>query len=218
VIGAHHVLGGVTYLLSTIAEPGLIAHTAGPATIIFGELDGNPSDRAVRLVSAFKNAGVEATLADGVHTAIWDKFAFICALSGMTAAVRLPIGDIRDVPESWSLFREPLREVISVAAAKGTVLGDDAVARHEDFARRLEPGTFSSLHFDLVHGKPMELDPLHGELVRRAHRAQVPVPVAQTIYGVLRPWAVRNDPHPRTADDRSGSRLPAHDSRLKGQP
>jgi 2-dehydropantoate 2-reductase len=196
VIGNHHVLGGVTYLLSTIAEPGLIAHTAGPATVIFGELDGKPSDRALRLVGAFLDAGVDATLSDDVRTAIWDKFAFICALSGMTAAVRLPIGDIRDVTESWNLFRELLREVASVAAAEGTVLGDDTVERHENFARTLERGTFSSLHFDLVHGKPMELDALHGELVRRARRAQVPVPVAQTIHGVLRPWAVLNDPRP----------------------
>lgn len=194
VIGEGHVMGGVTYLLSTIAEPGVIAHTAGPATIVFGELDGSTSERAVRLLHALVGAGVAATLSDDVRTAIWDKFAFICALSGLTAAVRLPIDDIRDVEESWELFRQLLREVASVAAAEGSVLGEGAMERHEEFARRLEPGTFSSLYFDLVHGKPMELDALHGELVRRARRVQVPVPVAQTIHGLLRPWAVRNDP------------------------
>lgn len=178
--------------MSTIAEPGVVAHTAGPATIVFGELDGSITDRATRLLDAF-DSGVDARLSDKAKSAIWDKFAFICALSSMTAAVRLPIGDIRSVAGSWELFTRLLRAFEEVAAADGSPLATDAVARHEEFARSLEPGTFSSLHYDLTHSKPLELESLHGELVRRATRAGVAVPTARAIYGVLRPWAVHNE-------------------------
>jgi hypothetical protein len=120
------------------------------------------------------------------------------APSARTNAFRLYdiTADVDDAGvEQLRWYREGVGARLSERLSGG-ILG----TRHEDFARRLEPGTFSSLHFDLVHGKPMELDALHGELVRRARRAQVPVPVAQTIHGVLRPWAVRNDPHARSGD------------------
>lgn len=191
-IGSRHTMGGVAYLLSTIAEPGVVVHSAGPATLIFGEFDGRRSDRASRLLDALRAAGVDATLSDEIWRAVWDKFVFICALSGMTAAVRLPIGDIRSVPDSWQMFRAILREVSAVAAAEGVVLSDDAIDRHEVLAQGLEPGAFSSLHHDLINGKPMELEALHGELVRRAQRHGVAVPATEAVYAILRPWAVHN--------------------------
>jgi 2-dehydropantoate 2-reductase len=191
-IGSGHTMGGAAYLLSTIAEPGLVVHSAGPATLIFGESDGRRSDRALRLLDALLAGGVEATLSDEIWRSVWDKFAFICALSGMTAAVRLPIGDIRSVPDSWQMLRGILREVAAVATAEGIDLSDDALDRHEALALGLEPGTFSSLHYDMTHGKPMELEALHGELLRRARNHGLAVPATQAIYAILRPWAVRN--------------------------
>jgi 2-dehydropantoate 2-reductase len=191
-IGAHHTLGGVVYLLSTISEPGTVVHSAGGAMLIFGELDGERTERAGRLYAALRDAGVDATLSLDVRQAIWDKFAFICALSGMTAAVRLPIGAIRSEPASWRMFRDVLREAAAVAAAEGVELSDETIARHEFFAQELEPGTHSSLHYDMTHGKPMELDALHGELLRRADAHSVAVPVTRAIVGILAPWAARN--------------------------
>lgn len=191
-VGQHRTMGGVVYLFSTITAPGSVLHSAGPATLIFGELDGERTDRARRLLDALLDAGVEATLSDGIWRAIWDKFAFICALAGMTAAVRLPIGVIRSVPASWNMFRDILREVDAVAAAEGVGLSDDAISRHEAFAQGLESGTYSSLHFDMTTGKPMELDALHGELFRRASDRGVAVPATQAILAILQPWAVHN--------------------------
>jgi 2-dehydropantoate 2-reductase len=200
-IGPDRTMGGVVYVFSTIAAPGSVVHSGGPATLIFGEFDGRRTERATRLLGALLDAGVDATLSDGIRRAIWDKFAFICALSGMTAAVRLPLGDIRSVPDSWEMFRSLLREVAAVAAAEGAGLSDDAISRHEAFARGLEPGTFSSLHHDMTHGRPMELDALHGELLRRARAHGVAVPATQAIVAILRPWAVRNQAQPVTERD-----------------
>ena len=56
----------------------------------------------------------------------------------------------------------------------------------------MEPGSFSSLHDDLVAGRRMELEALHGFVVRRAERHGVPVPMTRAVYAVLQPWAVRN--------------------------
>ena len=191
-VGSEHVMGGVAYIFSTIAEPGVIADTGGPGRLIFGELDGNRSVRAERLLDKCIQAGIDAELSENIRSALWFKYTFICALAGLTAAARLPIGEIRSTAESREMFRRIVEEVCSVAAAEGIELPSETVDRHVSFAETLEPNGFSSLHFDMAHGKPMELEALHGTAVRLARRHGVPVPMTEAVYALLRPWAVRN--------------------------
>jgi 2-dehydropantoate 2-reductase len=190
-VGLEHVLGGVAYILSTIGEPGLIVHKGGPASIVFGELDGTRTPRAIRLHEVLVGAGIAATLTDDIRAVMWDKFALICALSGVTAAIRLPIGEIRSTRESWDLFRAMLREAAMVAEAERVELPAGALERQEAFASGLEPGVFSSLHYDLTHDKPMELESLQGALLRRARAVGVPVPMTEAVYAILKPWEKR---------------------------
>jgi 2-dehydropantoate 2-reductase len=194
-VGPSHAMGGAAYIFSTIAEPGVVAHSGGPARIVFGEMDGSRSDRAQRLLDLCGKANIDAELSEDIVRVLWDKFAFICAQAGMTAAVRLPIGDVRAVKESRVAFRKIVDEVCAVAAAEGIELPADTADRHVSFAERLEPAGYSSLYDDLVNGRRMELDALHGTVVARAQRHNVPVPVSEMIYAILRPWAVRNERH-----------------------
>lgn len=193
-IGEPHVMGGVAYIFSTIADPGVIEHTGGPAQIIFGELNGDRSGRAVEFLEWCQRAeGMSAELSEDIHTVLWDKASFICALAGMTAAVRLPLGDIRTVPESWTMFRTLLEEVCDVGVAEGVDLPADTVDKWMAFAEdNLGPDTYSSLHYDLTHDKPIELEALHGAVVTRAATHDVAVPMTEAVYAILRPWAVRN--------------------------
>jgi 2-dehydropantoate 2-reductase len=193
VVGREHFMGGAAYIFSRIVEPGVVAHTGGPARIVFGEMDGSSSERAKRFLGMCRKAGIEANLSDEIQRVLWDKFAFICAQAGLTAAVRLPIGDVRTVDETWSAFRRVVEEVCAVAAAEAIELPSDTVDRHASFAEGLEPTGFSSLYDDLTNGRRMELETLHGTVVRKARLHGIPVPVSETIYAILRPWAVRNE-------------------------
>jgi 2-dehydropantoate 2-reductase len=193
VVGGEHVMGGAAYIFSSIVEPGVVAHTGGPARLVFGELNASRSQRAERFLDMCQKAGIDAVLSEEIQRVLWDKFAFICAQAGMTAAVRLPIGNVRAVNESWIAFHRIVEEVSAVAAAEGIELPPDAVKRHSDFAERLEPTGYSSLYDDLSNGRRMELEALHGAVVRRALHHDIPVPVSETVYAILRPWAVRNE-------------------------
>ena len=121
-----------------------------------------------------------------VAAVIW--FGFICALAGMTAATRKPIGEIRTHPESWAMFRRIVEEICALAAAEGVRLADNTVERHVGFAEQIEPGGTSSLHHDLVHGKRLELEALHGFAVRRARKHGLAVPACEAVYALLIPW------------------------------
>lgn len=191
-VGIQHVVGGVAFIFSSISEPGVITHTGGPARIVLGEMDGSTSGRVESLTDLCRQAGIASETTDNIRRVLWDKFAFICAHAALTSVTRLPVGAIRDVPETWEAFLSILREVVGVARAEGIDLGEGTVDRHAAFAKGLEAQLFSSLYDDLTSGRRMELEALHGELVRRAERHGVDVPVSRMVYAFLRPWALRN--------------------------
>ena len=115
-------MGGAAFIFAGKAAPGVIVHTGGPTSITFGELDGRVSERAQRLLECFQRAGFAAELSESIKTVLWAKFAFICAQAGMTAAVRLPIGELRTVDAAWAGFGRLVAEVAAVAEADGVPL------------------------------------------------------------------------------------------------
>ena len=193
-VGADHVVGGVAYIFSTIAEPGTVEHTGGPARFVYGELDGRRTDRIEALDDALSaSEGIDAVLADDIDVERWRKFAFICAQAGMTAATRVPLGELRETDASWTMYRRIVEEVCAVARAEGVDLPEDTVDQWLAFASDLDPEMTSSLHYDLTHGKRLELDALHGSVVRHAGNVDVDVPMNEAVHAILRPWAVRNE-------------------------
>ncbi|HET7677322.1 MAG TPA: 2-dehydropantoate 2-reductase [Candidatus Limnocylindrales bacterium] len=193
VAGQGHVIGGVAFIFAHVAGPAIIEHTGGPSALVLGELDGRTTPRVERLAAACQAAGIPAEVSADILVRLWTKWAFICAQAGMTATSRLGIGEIRQVPESLAMFRAILEEVWRVGRGEGVALPDDMVERQLEFALSLEPGARSSLHDDLTAGRRMELEALHGEVVRRAARAGLDAPAARAVYAILRPWALRNE-------------------------
>jgi 2-dehydropantoate 2-reductase len=191
-VGDGHVVGGAAYIFAIIAGPGHIHHAGGPTAIRIGEWTGGASERVGRLVDMCRGAGFGADEDAHIRTTLWTKFAFICALAGTTAAIRLPIGEIRTAPASRELLRRVVSEVREIARAEGIGLPDDLVERQLALTDSLEPVSYSSLYHDVTNGKPTELDALLGEVVRRGARAGAPTPASEALYAVLEPWQIRN--------------------------
>ncbi len=192
VVGREHAVGGVALIFSTIAEPGVVDHTGGPARFVFGELDGSRSDRLVTLASWFEQAGIDHELSGDIHVALWRKLTFICGQAGTTAAIGLPIGEILADDASRHLLERLFAETAAVARAHGVALPTDLVETNLAFAAGLDPAMRSSLYHDLSHGKPMELEALHGTVLRLGEDLDVDVPMTRAIHAVLSPWAARN--------------------------
>lgn len=190
-VGEGRVLGGAAFIFASVSEPGVIVDAGGPGSLVFGELDGSAGERGERLHALCEEAGIPAELVPDIRARLWDKFAFICAQAGMTACTRLPIGEIRASPEAWTMFRRLVAEIVALAEVEGVELADDTVERISGFAQALEPGSFSSLHDDLVRGRRLELEALHGFVVRCSRRHGLAVPMNEAVYALLAPHAAR---------------------------
>jgi 2-dehydropantoate 2-reductase len=188
-VGWQHVMGGAAFIFASLAEPGVVVDAGGPGSLVFGELDGSCSDRGSRLLALCEEAGVPAELVPDIRSRLWEKFAFICAQAGMTACTRLPIGEIRASPPAWAMFRRIVAEVVALAGAEGVALSDNAEERIADFAQSLEPAGYSSLYHDLVEGRRIELEALHGHVARRSRDHGIEAPMCEAVHALLAPQA-----------------------------
>ena len=186
VLGPGVALGGAAYVFAGIASPGVITHTAA-GRIVFGEMDGRASDRATRLRNALAGAAVPVELASDIRRVLWEKYLLISAQAGMTAVTRCPAGVLRDTPESWRMYRLIVEELAALARASGVALAADVVDTVMKQAAAIAPDAYSSLHHDLVQGKRLELEALHGHAVRLGERHGVPTPMVLAIYAALKP-------------------------------
>jgi 2-dehydropantoate 2-reductase len=152
-----------------------------------GELDNRPSARLQRLVEAFTRAGVKAEIPPDIHRSMWSKFLFIVPTSGLGAVTRVPIGVWRSIPETRDLAEGALRELITLAAARGAVLPDDVFERTMERYDGMPAEATTSLQRDIMGGKPSELDAQLGAVVRMAADSGVDVPVCDFLYRCLLP-------------------------------
>lgn len=97
ILGRRHVLGAVAHLEASITEPGVIRHASPKLQdLTFGEIDGRVTPRAQRVLATLEEGKFNVRLSRDISRDIWTKFLFICALSGVCALTRLPIGILRE--------------------------------------------------------------------------------------------------------------------------
>ena len=188
VLGPQHVMGGLCRILAFIAGPGEIRHSAIPAHIAFGELDGKRSARAESLRQAFgRTVGITAEIPADIRSAMWSKFLFIAPVSGLGAITRVPIGVFRHIPETRRLLVEAFEEIVTLAGALGISLPKDAVTETMAFTDAVPPDGTASMQRDMMQGRPSELEAQVGAVVRLAERAGVDVPVHRFMLAALLP-------------------------------
>ena len=188
VIDPRSLVGGVAQVSVVMAEPAVVVARMEPAILRIGELAGGVSPRIMRLVPLLERAGIVVEQRSDISQAIWEKFLFICALSGVTALTRLPLGPLLSHDETRALLRGVLDEVAAVARARGVGLADDAAERIYAGLARFDPGLRGSMADDLLAGKRLEVDALNGEVARLGERLGVPTPSNRVIAAALSPY------------------------------
>lgn len=188
IVGPGHVLGGVAYISAAIAEPGVIRHVGSMARLRVGAFDGGPADAARRFVDVAVAAGIEIELTTDIRRALWEKFVFLTALSGVTSLARAPVGVIRSDPELRATFEAALREVLAVGAAEGVALTEGLPARAMQILDSLPAEMRSSMQVDLEAGHRLEAPWLCGRVASLAVRHGFAAPVNATIYAGLKPF------------------------------
>jgi len=188
-LGAEVVMGGVAYDATHIARPGVIHQTGTMQRVILGEYDGRESERVRFLHEALQRAGVASELSRDVRRSIWEKFVFLAALSGATAAMRSSVGPIRANPRARAFLLQLMQEAVAVGRAQGVALPEDFAANRLAFADTLPADMTSSMHHDLESGNRLEVDWLSGGVADMGEAVGVPTPANRAVRDVLALYA-----------------------------
>ena len=196
-VGEAAVVGGTTYIATALVAPGTIEQTGTHRRIVFGEVFGELprlTGRVRAIHDALTAADIQSETVDDGRVPIWEKFIFLVALAGFTGASRLPIGPLWADPHIRTQFVAACREVERLARAERVGVAADVIDRISTYIGSIPGSMRSSLLIDLSQGKRIEVEALHGSVVRRAARAGVPVPIMSTLYALLKPYANGGSP------------------------
>jgi 2-dehydropantoate 2-reductase len=191
--GQKHVLGGLCHISSFIAGPGHIQHVGIQPHLAFGELDNSRSARVQDLLQIFSSIPeIQADIPEDILLAIWTKFVFIAATSGVGAVTRVSMGAYRNVPQTRAILLAALEESVRIGRARGIAFEDAAaqtILKYEIDAKA--PGVVASMQKAIMEGKPSELDNQTGMLVRLGRELGVPTPTHAFIYAALLPMELK---------------------------
>jgi len=185
VFGERAVMGGVAYVATHVARPGVIRQTGKLQRLVFGEYDGRRSARAETLLAALLRAGIQAELSADIRRTLWEKYSFLVGLSGTTATMRMPIGAIRSNPQTRAFLFDILKETVAVGRALGVALPENYAEDRLAFADSVPETMTSSMHHDLERGNPLEVEWLSGGVVKLGQKVGVPTPANRAVWDIL---------------------------------
>ncbi|MBI3814954.1 MAG: 2-dehydropantoate 2-reductase [Nitrospinae bacterium] len=201
--GMEKVIGSVAFIGAQILEPGVISHTAA-GMITIGELNNpiNPpliplykrgtegdlrgtGGRCEEILRIFESAGVPIKLSEDINKDIWSKMVWNVGFNAITAITGSMVSDVLAVPESRKVVEMAMKETVDVAREKGIKITDDIVEK--TISKTLKAGAIkTSMLQDIENGKKTEIDSINGAIVRMGREMGIPVPVNETLYGIVK--------------------------------
>jgi 2-dehydropantoate 2-reductase len=183
--GARRVLGGMAFVCINRVAPGVVRHT-DHGIIRLGDFSGTGrSPRAERIAAMFAASRIKCELLEDLRWGRWQKLTWNVPFNGLGAALDLTTDRLIGTDEGRRLVADLIREVIAAARADGAELPDDLVETQIRNTTTMA-GYRSSMQVDRQERRPMEVEAILGEPLRRAVAKGVKVPILASLYRAAR--------------------------------
>lgn len=189
--GAERVLGGLCFICLNRVAPGVVKHY-GHGSLSIGEFLGGPTERTGRIAAVFANAGIEVRVVENLAKERWRKLVWNIPFNGLSiAAGKKTVGEILSDAGLERLTRKLMLEVITAAGQFGHAIPLEFI--DEQLARSRPMGHYkpSSL-IDYIEGRPVEVEAIWGEPLRRAQATGGEFGHLETLYFLLKHLATKN--------------------------
>lgn len=176
------VMGGLCFIESTVTADGIIQQTSGIHHFLFGELDGQETERLKQLEQVFSGTKGKFKASNSIMSDLWHKYLFITAMSGVTTLFQQPIGPIIELEEGQEVIKTVINEITQVMRAEGAPIAEDVEVEQYSRFIALDFGMKSSMQRDMEKGAPVEVDHLQGYLLKKAKYHKIETPVLKSVY------------------------------------
>ncbi|MBF0152580.1 MAG: 2-dehydropantoate 2-reductase [Magnetococcales bacterium] len=180
----HEILSGLAFICVSRIAPGLLRHTCH-GRLAIGRYPQGGSPAAESLAHWFRRAGTSCTVSPAIVTDRWRKLVWNAPFNPLSVlAGGLTTQDIMASPRLADLARRVMEEVLAIAEAAGHPLPPEVVERNLTETRAMYPYKTSML-LDYEAKRPMEVEAILGNAVRKAHSLGIAAPRLETLYALL---------------------------------
>lgn len=186
-----NLVGCVCRVATVVRDDGAIAQLAPFQELAYGEMHGPNGPRIAALHDFMQGAGFDARATANIELEMWQKWVTLATLGGMTCLMRGNVGEIVAVDGGRQFVLALLGEVAGVAAAAGFPMPDQFLTGARA-TLTAEGSTFaSSMYRDLGSGQRIEAEQIIGDLVGRARKLGVKVPLLEVVWSCLQIYLMR---------------------------
>ena len=179
------VVGGLCFTCINRSSDGVIECLL-PGYVQFGQIGQKLSPEAETVVQAFSTAGIKVRTSNSLDEALWRKLCWNVPFNGLSiAAGGITTDLILANPELKDRARTLMLEVQAAAQAHGVEIEDAFLDRQFELTEPMGAYKPSSL-IDFLAGKPVEVDAIWGEPLRRARGHGLAVPEMERLLAELR--------------------------------
>ena len=202
--GKDRVFGMITLISGSLQGPGEVIGFWGDRPTFLGELDGQQSPRIEKLAEQFSAAGLKVIVPDHIESVRWTKMVWWIPLVVLPAITRLTWGEAFVQPDLAALYTRIERECAEVATALGHLVKnydsmpvshrlslsfDEAVLDVLEMGRNLiaegTGGKEVAMLLDLKKRRRTEAESTIGLIVKKAHKAGIPVPYTECAWRLI---------------------------------
>lgn len=180
------LFGGLCFIETTLDSEGTIIQTSPTHDVVFGEWNGEKTERALKIAEAFSHTKANFRLSDHIQQEMWHKYLFITTLSGITSLMRSSIGPIRDTMEGRTYIQQLFEESRATMEAHGAPIAEGIVEKQMNLIEKQAATLKSSMLRDIEKNAHIEADHLQGYLLLLAERYDVETPLLRLIYQHLK--------------------------------
>jgi 2-dehydropantoate 2-reductase len=181
--GRNAVGGCAAKVAATLDGEGGIVQLAPFQELAYGEMDGSRSSRIMAVDEFMRGASFEARLSANIALEMWEKWALLATLGGVTCLMRGSLGEIEASPGGAEFLTRFFEEVASVIDAVGIRLEPAFLAQTRTLLAAAKGSSLtSSMYRDLTAQRPIEADQIVGDLLARAGGASLSTPLLAAAY------------------------------------
>jgi 2-dehydropantoate 2-reductase len=178
----HNLVGCALKVATVIENDGRIVQLTPLQDFAYGELDGRTTARITSLDQFMQGAAIAARLSDAIRREMWEKWILLAGLGAITCLTRGTVGEIEACAGGAALTLQLLDEVVAIVNAVGEPPSDGFVkAARAQLTAKGSPLT-SSMFRDLQRGRPIEVEDIVGDIVRRGTQAGLNAPLLEAAY------------------------------------
>ena len=184
-----HLLGGLCFICTHRAAPGVIEHQALGAVNLGYHSGPARAGESLAIVEEgaelFRSAGLESVAMADLQQARWQKLVWNVPYNGLSVLLGAGTTRLMANADSRALILELMREVVQGAAACGQVLPEGYPEKLLATTERM-PDYLPSMYHDFQHKRPLELQAIYAAPLSAAAAAGCELPKMRMLHQALR--------------------------------